>query len=150
MEEFYYNRLLSVSLQQPVPSDSFEQSRYNVADTAHNIASTKTKIQPRADEGHEVLPPYTCSINTHAVFYRKMELESAIHKAQDRSWYRVWVELRGTALKIFTTKSTGMFSSAKSAPNINPDQPAWLLRGDEIRTYSLQHADVGMALDYHK
>lgn len=152
MEDYYYNRLLNNSRRPSLASNHFEYPpSYDFAVTGlENLPQRKVKIEPRWNEGHEELPAYSCSITQHAVFLRKMELESAVHKAHDRSWYRVWVELQGTALTFYETKSLGLFSSSKSAPNMTPDQPPFLKRGDQVRTYSLQHADVGIAADYTK
>jgi hypothetical protein len=123
---------------------------YDLAVAGLNLPPSRFKIQPREDEGCEILPEYSCSIAISAVFVRKMEVECAVHKAHDRNWYKVHVELQGTALKIYKTKSVGVFAKEKSAPNLSPDQPPYLKRGELIRTYNLQHADSGSAADYIK
>lgn len=109
-------------------------------------------IQPREDEGREVLPPYSCEISVQSVFLKKMELEGAVHKAQDRNWYKVLVTLQGTALSFYKYQKLGMFSSGKdsSGRKTGPDLPAGLKRGQFLRSYNLQHADVGIAADYVK
>jgi hypothetical protein len=47
-----------------------------------------TRIQPRDDEGMEVLPKYSNSIHLVAIMPRKMEFESAGVQARDRKWRR--------------------------------------------------------------
>ncbi|KAI9742792.1 MAG: hypothetical protein M1818_003521 [Claussenomyces sp. TS43310] len=144
IEDDYYSQLVNSSRRESDASDhppSYEAALRPAA---------RSKVQPRQDEGHEKLPEYSCSIMTRAVFAKKMELESAVHKAQDRTWAKVFVELQGTALRIFKTKSVGIFSKAQVAANVTPDLPPYVKPGMLLRTYSLQYAEVGMAADYTK
>ncbi|PMD34423.1 hypothetical protein L207DRAFT_409429, partial [Hyaloscypha variabilis F] len=104
-------------------------------------------IQPREDEGREVLPPYSSAISLRAVFQRKMELEGAVHKAQNRNWTRVYVELQGTALTFHKCKIPGILGSKGRT---TPDFPAGTTKGELLQSYNLQHADVGIAADYVK
>ena len=109
----------------------------------------KFNIQPREDEGREILPPYSSEISLENVFSRKMELEGAIHRATDRNWYRVSVMLQGTALTLYKYKSSGYFSTWSSdggkADLVVPGK-----KGELLKSYNLQHADVGIAADYYK
>ena len=84
-----------------------------------------------------------------AVFERKMELETAVHRAFDRNWHKVFVELQGTALRFYKAKSAGLFADG-GGPNTSADLPPYLKAGDLLKIYSLQHADVGIAADYKK
>ena len=108
----------------------------------------KYNIQPREDEGRETLPPYSSEISLENVFARKVELEGAIHRASDRNWYRVYVTLQGTALTFHKCKS-GYFS-AWSSDSGKSDLAAEGKKGQFLKSYNLQHADVGIAADYFK
>lgn len=107
----------------------------------------KYNIQPREDEGRETLPEYSSEISVENVFLRKMELEGAIHRVADRNWYRVFVNLQGTALTIHKSKPPGHFWSTDFGRDdaANPDK-----KGEFLKSYNLQHADVGVAADYYK
>jgi len=140
MDEYYQRVAIDVPsnpIESPPPYDalldnpSFRQ-RFN--------------IQPREDEGREILPPYSTAISLQGVFLQKMELEGVVHRAQDRNWYRVLVTLQGTALSFYKCKIPGVFASRKSSP----DFPAGTTKGAFLRSYNLQHADVGVAADYVK
>lgn len=106
----------------------------------------KFNIQPREDEGQEVLPAYSCAISLENVFLRKTELEGAVHRAHDRNWYREVVTLQGTALSFHKFKG-GSNVFGKEGKN---DIAAGAKRGPLLRTYNLQHAEVGVAADYLK
>ncbi|KAF4624067.1 hypothetical protein G7Y89_g14108 [Cudoniella acicularis] len=110
----------------------------------------KFNIQPREDEGREVLPPYSCAISLENVFLKKMELEGAVHRAHDRNWYRVVVALQGTALTVHKFKSGGVFSKLEGGVKPSADFPAGVKRGHVLKSYNLQHAEVGVAADYLK
>lgn len=92
-------------------------------------------ITPRAEEGHETLPKYTCDLALSALFLRKSEFEGPLNRAPVRAWHRVHVTLQGTALTISLCPRI-------SLPRSKPLPPP--------RTYSLQHAEVGIAADYSK
>ncbi|KAK3940381.1 hypothetical protein QBC46DRAFT_261123 [Diplogelasinospora grovesii] len=101
----------------------------------------------------DVLPPYKCGVNVEGVFMRKMEIEETIKRAEYRTWQQVYVELHGTALNIYQVKKErGWWSSAKhhSGPDISPDNPPWIKKGQLEKSYSLLHADAGIAADYRK
>ncbi|TAQ84890.1 hypothetical protein B7494_g6778 [Chlorociboria aeruginascens] len=107
-------------------------------------------IQPREDEGRESLPPYSSSISLESVFSRKMELEGAVYRSHDRNWYRVFVTLQGTALTFHKCKGQGVFAKAEAGRKSSLDFPAGTKKGQFLRSYNLQHADVGVAADYMK
>ncbi|KAE9379690.1 hypothetical protein N431DRAFT_326010 [Stipitochalara longipes BDJ] len=118
-------------------------------DTLLNSPSLRRRfnIQPREDEGREVLPPYSSAISLRAVFQRKMELEGAVHRAQNRNWARVYVTLQGTALTFHKCKIPGILGTKGRT---TPDFPAGTTKGAFLQSYNLQHADVGIAADYVK
>lgn len=139
MEDYYETRRESVDFDQPPSYDAFllpdavlERRKYN--------------IQPRPDEGREQLPAYSCTINLEAVFQKKNELEGAIHRAVDRNWNKVYVTLQGTLLSFYRCKGGSPFN----LPSASPDMPAGVKKGMLIKSYNLQHGDVGVASDYHK
>ncbi|RDL40742.1 uncharacterized protein BP5553_00721 [Venustampulla echinocandica] len=109
----------------------------------------KFNVQPREDEGQEVLPPYSCAISLENVFLRKMELEGAVHRAHDRNWYPVLATLQGTALTFHKTKSGNVFAKIEGGTRKH-DSPAGVKRVQVIKSYNLQHAEVGVAADYTK
>ena len=139
MEDYYENRRESIDFDQPPSYDAFllpdavlERRKYN--------------IQPRPDEGQEVLPAYSCALSLEAVFQRKSELEGAVYRAVDRNWNKVFATLQGTALSFYRCKGGSPFN----LPSASPDMPAGVKKGTLIKSYNLQHADVGIASDYHK
>jgi hypothetical protein len=140
MEDYYEQRGGSVGLDSPPSYDAFLLQPTN---------SRKYNIQPREDEGKEILPPYSCAISLESVFMRKLELEGAVHRAQDRNWYKVFATLQGTALSFHKYKGSGPFALPRDG-NSSPDMPAGAKRGCLMKSYNLQHADVGIAADYYK
>jgi hypothetical protein len=142
MDEYYHQETSPVDLPEAPPEyDEFLHSP---------ALRRRFNIQPREDEGREILPPYSSAISLENVFMKKMELEGAVHKAQDRNWYRVMVTLQGTALTIHKCKSSGLFGGGIKRSKHTPDFPAGTTRGAFLRSYNLQHADVGIAADYLK
>ena len=142
MDDYYQNDMGGDPLESPpsyealITPPSFRQ-RFN--------------IQPREDEGHETLPAYSSYISLEGIFEKKMELEGAVNRAQDRNWYKVWVTLQGTALHLHNCKSGGLFNRSQGAGRKhNVDFPAGLKQATFLRSYNLQHADVGIAADYVK
>lgn len=134
MDEFYEHEAAITNTIKPPPYDSLLSS----------FPQRKFNIQPREDEGRETLPKYSTAISLQGVFSRKMELEGVVKKSPDRNWYRVLVTLQGTALNIHRVKSNSLFSQEKSPKNSGKKESSL------IRSYNLQHADVGIAADYHK
>ncbi|KAH8668338.1 hypothetical protein BX600DRAFT_434884 [Xylariales sp. PMI_506] len=99
----------------------------------------------------EPLPEYSCDLEAEGVFNMKMEIEDTIKRAEARNWHSVYVELRGTALSIYHVKKDwGLNRTVKSGPNVSPDNPPWVKKGSLEKTYTLLHADVGIAADYQK
>lgn len=131
--------------QQPVSPPEYEYE----ALTESPRLRQKFNVQPREDEGHEKLPPYSCAISLENVFMRKLELEGAVHRAHDRNWYKVHAQLQGTALTFHKFKAKGIFRKLDNEKEQHPDLPIGK-KGHFIRSYNLQHADVGIAADYYK
>jgi hypothetical protein len=138
----------SLSMDEPRPLTSSTPPEYEALVSAH--LRHKFDVQPREDEGCEKLPPYSCAISLQTVFMRKIELEGAIHPAHDRTWYRVYATLQGTALTFHKWKGKGVFSKQPDRRGEDPDFPAGTKKGSFLRSYNLQHADAGIAVDYFK
>jgi len=99
----------------------------------------------------DVLPKYSCDVHIEGVFMRKMEIEETSKRAEYRNWQMVYVELHGTALNIYNVKKErGWWSTKHDGPDISPDSPPWVKKGSLERSYSLLHADAGIAADYRK
>jgi hypothetical protein len=110
---------------------------------------TKYNIQPREDEGQEILPQYSSAISLENVLLRKVELEGAIHRASNRNWKRVYATLQGTALKFYEYKPSRYFPGWLSE-GAKGDVAIPALKGQFFKSYNLQYADVGIAADYYK
>ncbi|RKF82325.1 putative ph domain-containing protein [Golovinomyces cichoracearum] len=100
----------------------------------------KIHIQPREDEGREALPAYSTTINFTHTLTRKMEFDNPNQRATNRKWHRVFFSLQGTALNLYKYPRS-LFGNKTSSPNISLPL---------IRSYNLQHAQVGLAADYAK
>ncbi len=141
MDEYYQREAMGTSI---IPSDA--PPDYDALLDSPSLRR-RFNIQPREDEGREVLPPYSSAISLRAVFLRKMELEGAVHRAQNRNWTRVYVTLQGTALTFHKCKIPGILGTKGRT---TPDFPAGTTKGLFLQSYNLQHADVGIAADYVK
>lgn len=85
------------------------------------------------------LPPYNCTVERRAILGLSREATSPFSIANDQRWYDVFVILQGTLLSVHRVKSPHLFSKRK--------QPE---PGKLIRSYTLQHAEVGIATDFKK
>jgi hypothetical protein len=101
-------------------------------------------------QDEEDLPPYWCDVHAEGLFNRKMEIEETTKKAEDRHWNQCYVELHGTALKVYNFKKDWAWKRSQDGPGISPDNPPWIKKTSLERTYSLLHADAGIAADYMK
>jgi len=122
----------------PVPRTSRRaQSHYNAFQTTCSPASdgppsyaTAIRHRPaagRLDEGREVLPKYTCSVSAEAKLLLNLESIDPLHTATEGEWREMYVIVRGTMLNIHRLKDGGP--------------------GKFLRSYTLQHAEVGLATD---
>lgn len=84
-------------------------------------------------------PAYSCSVELCAVLGVRKELSSPFQVAGHREWFDAYVVLRGTKLTIHRVKSPSILSKNKSP------SPGRLLK-----SYTLQHAEVGVASDVKK
>ena len=98
----------------------------------------KTSSSP--DEATDVLPPYTCSVFMQGSLAMKQELSSPFTVAYDRRWRNVHATLRGTQLLFHRSKIGPLFGKTYDTPQA----------GRLLKSYSLQHAEVGVAQDFKK
>ncbi|KAL2164221.1 hypothetical protein VTH06DRAFT_3437 [Thermothelomyces fergusii] len=140
-EDMFYREVMTSRPAKPPSYESATKSAQRRAQAAS------------ANAAGEVLPPYSCDINLEGVFMRKMEIEETTKRAEYRDWRMVYVELRGTALNIYSVKKERGWwpsSSKHDGPDISPDHPPWVKKSTLERAYSLLHADAGIAADYRK
>jgi hypothetical protein len=113
--------------------NSFQTSCTPAQDDPPTYATaTRQKPVSRRDlhAGKEVLPKYSCSVSAGATMLVNMESVSPLHNVSQSEWRDVFVEVRGTLLNFHRVKD---------------GRPYRLLR-----SYTLQHAEVGLAPDaYH-
>jgi len=97
--------------------------------------STNTEFSnPQTD----VLPEYSCSVEYCGTLALRCELTTPFLESGDNKWHEVFVVLRGPQLNFHKFKSS-TFSKGKP-PAI----------GRLMRSYTLQHAEVGVATDWRK
>ena len=99
----------------------------------------RTRLEAEAAHSTSLPPSYSCSIEIGGLVGIKQELSSPFQVSGNRMWYDAYVVLRGTQLNIHRIKNPGLFSKGR--------QPS---AGRLLRTYSLQHAEVGVASDFKK
>ncbi|KAF9156914.1 hypothetical protein BG015_010849 [Linnemannia schmuckeri] len=86
------------------------------------------KIEPRPEQGQEVLPRYTCSVFREGCVNRKTELVGN-WRPYRRPWKRTFAHLRGTALRLYAV-------DMEDVPRLH------------VRNISLQLAKCEIATDY--
>jgi hypothetical protein len=155
-DEYSVNRLsLTIS-----NSKRMSMDQYYIAQQAHPSDYSvliqpyqprpEFSVQPREDEGQEILPSYSSDISLENVFMRKLELEGAVRRADDRNWTRIFATLQGTALTFHKYKSSGVFGTRPEFLDDCPDLPVEGKKGEFLRSYNLHLADAGIAADYTK
>ncbi|KAF2659218.1 hypothetical protein K491DRAFT_574229, partial [Lophiostoma macrostomum CBS 122681] len=85
------------------------------------------------------LPPYSCSVELSGVLGLKQELCSPFQAATSREWNEAYVVLRGTQLLVYRVKTPHFLSKSRTPTP-----------GRLVRTYTLQHAEAGVAADFKK
>jgi len=114
------------------PPPSYERA----TSTSHFTTSTDAAS---ADQPADVLPKYYCSVECWGTLALRCELASPFLESYDSKWHDVFVVLHGTQLNFHKLK-TSVLGSKSKPPAI----------GRLIRSYSLQHAEVGVAADWRK
>lgn len=149
-EDYFYEQVMTFARPPNPPA-------YHVATHGTYSGPTRKGRDTILDDGplmeeEEALPHYYCDVHMENVFQMKMEIEDAVKRAEYRNWRTMFVVLHGTALHIYSAKEKGWCwgKNRTHGPDVQPDNPPWLRKGSLERSYSLQHADVGIAADYHK
>lgn len=147
-EDFHYREVMTQSPARPSRPPSYASAIQQPPPGTQNAAA-------RSQSGHvpppDVLPGYSCDIHIEGVFMRKMEMEETVKRAEYRNWHMVYVVLHGTALNVYQVKKDrGWWSSRSDGPNVSPDSPPWIKKSSLEKSYSLLHADAGIAADYRK
>ncbi|KAF2771150.1 hypothetical protein EJ03DRAFT_325951 [Teratosphaeria nubilosa] len=123
---------------QPRPSRASRKttSYYNSFQTACSPAhdeppsyarAIEQNTPPRRSMSADVLLTYSCSVNAEAKVLMKLESEDPLHGLCDGEWQEYFVVVRGTLLNLHKVKESGP--------------------GKLVRSYTLQHAEVGLASD---
>ncbi|KAF2131827.1 hypothetical protein P153DRAFT_364314 [Dothidotthia symphoricarpi CBS 119687] len=99
----------------------------------------KARRETEAARSDDRPPAYTCSVELGGIMGVRKELSSPFRVSGHREWYNAYVVLRGTLLSIHRVKHPNILSK-----NRRPSP------GRLIVSYSLQHAEVGMASDVKK
>ncbi len=79
------------------------------------------------NHGSETLPSYSCTVNAEAKMLLLPESVNPLHSVTECEWREVHVVLRGTLLSFHRPKDNGP--------------------GKLLRSYTLQHAEIGLASD---
>lgn len=144
-EDLFYHQIVTATSRRPShPPPYLEEPSPRRPSTAVGLGRSAV------EEGAEMLPDYSCLINCEGVFAKKTEIENTTKRAEDRRWHSVYVVLTGTALNIYEVKKEWGWGRGRDGPDVSPDNPPWLKKGKLEKCYSLQYADVGIALDYQK
>jgi hypothetical protein len=104
-----------------------------------NWLNTKALAEAAAVRNTQAPPAYTCTIQFEGIMGMKQELVSVFELARTREWNDVYVVLRGTQLTIHRLKSPSMLSKSRTPT-----------AGKVIRSFTMQHAEVGVAADFKK
>ena len=99
----------------------------------------RTKAEQDAVRATPLPPPYTCTVDIEGIVGIKQELSSPFQVSGHREWTDVYAILRGTQLSLYRIKNPHLLSKNRNA------SPGRLLK-----TFSLQHAEVGVASDVKK
>lgn len=112
-------------------------SHYNVFQTvctpandsppSYAIATSHRPSPREAAVGGEVLPGYTCTIDAEAKVLLQLESVNPLHVLSESEWRETYLVLRGTLLSFHRVKDDGP--------------------GKLLRSYTLQHAEIGLAAD---
>lgn len=88
----------------------------------------------------EALPKYACSISEAVPVSIKYERTSPFTLAENSQWGDAYIVLQGTRLAIHQQATPGLFSKGSKT----------IMAGKLVKSYTLQHAEVGVASDCKK
>ena len=161
-EDLYYNQVMTAPARRLSQPPAYEESpedhepghrrESNGRRGTDGIASSIVVIPDdfTHDARSEFLPNYQSSLNVEGVFMKKHEIENTTRRAEDRHWHTVFVALNGTALNVYNVKKDWGWGRSRDGPSICPDNPPWVKKAKLEKSYSLLHADAGIAADYSK
>lgn len=157
-EDLYYNhsmaaprrRLSQPPAYEPSPNDSDEGEHFGHGRPATGQLHVFDHTEQVERSTLESLPNYQNSVHLEGVFSKKHEIENTTKRAEDRHWHTVFVSLNGTALNVYTVKKDWGWGRSRDGPTICPDNPPWVKKSKLEKSYSLLHADAGIAADYTK
>lgn len=157
-EDLYYNhsmaapqrRLSQPPAYEPSPKDSCEGEDFGHGRPATGQLCVFDHTEEVERSILESLPNYQNSVHLEGVFSKKHEIENTTKRAEDRHWHTVFVSLNGTALNVYTVKKDWGWGRSRDGPTICPDNPPWVKKSKLEKSYSLLHADAGIAADYTK
>ncbi|KAF2815092.1 uncharacterized protein BDZ99DRAFT_372823, partial [Mytilinidion resinicola] len=121
------------------PTASSPAPTYASAIGSQAIARIYAVERTIANAPRDILPLYTCSVEIEGSLGLKHEMATPFQWASNRHWSDVYVALRGTQLNIYRIKNPGFLSKNRTPCS-----------GKIIKTYSLQHAEIGIAADFKK
>ena len=99
---------------------------------------------PSPAHNSTALPAYDCTIHAADILEIMWEKTNPFQPAQTTAWQSVHVELRGTLLQISNAKIHGLLTPAWKRGKATGEA------GRRIRSYTLQHGEVGLASDHKK
>ncbi|KJZ72894.1 hypothetical protein HIM_07657 [Hirsutella minnesotensis 3608] len=160
-EDMFYNHIMTAPQRrpsQPPPyrsGSSRSNERQRGSETGQGSAPTNHGGALGVDSADalmhdETLPGYKSTVSIQGVFSKKHEIENTTKRAEDRHWHPVFVVLEGTALNIYSVKKDWGWGKTRDGPTICPDNPPWMRKGKLEKSYTLLHADAGIAADYTK
>ncbi|KAI8060513.1 hypothetical protein BC940DRAFT_246399 [Gongronella butleri] len=94
-------------------------------------------VEPREEEGNEILPAYECTVSRMGFLFLKKEMESPTKRARHRCWRKLYLVLWGTTIRAYKH-----IPKDHDVAHGKPKKPVWC--------YSMQHAEAGIASDYRK
>lgn len=110
-------------------------------------ASVFSRRKPRSapeehNHGDEVIPHYSCSVSLETAAEVHFEQTTPFESFKKQQWLQVYIVLSGTLLRLHTLKRP-----SSNLITISTDRNQ---AGRLIKSYSMQHAEVGIAADEPK
>lgn len=100
----------------------------------------RSRSKPFTPPGRETLPNYSCTVRDKCPASMKYERTSPFELLETSQWTDVFLVLEGTRLCVHQPQNPSIFS--KSGKSV--------VAGKLLRSYTLQHAEVGVASDCKK
>ena len=110
--------------------NSFQTMCSSTNEDPPTYSAARQHRRPRRREpgaGKEALPSYSCTVNDEAKVLLQLESINPLHGVSESDWRKVYVVVHGTLLSFHRVKDNGP--------------------GKLLRSYTLQHAEVGLAPD---